>query len=47
MNDNLLDKVSAEKLDALLDVLCEVISDMRGPSQKRKNAIGTRHTPPA
>ena len=24
MNDNLLDKVSAEKLDALLDVLCEV-----------------------
>ena len=29
MNDNLLDKVSVEKLDALLDALCEVISDMR------------------
>ncbi len=30
MNDNLLYKVSVEKLDALLDALCEVISDMRG-----------------
>lgn len=30
MNDNLLDKVSIEKLDALVDALCEIISDMRG-----------------
>ena len=36
MNDNLLDKVSAEKLDALLDVLCEVISDMRGAEPEKE-----------
>lgn len=30
MNKNLLDKVSTENLDTLLDALCEVIRDMRG-----------------
>lgn len=29
MNENLLDKVSTENLDALLDALCEVMSEMR------------------
>lgn len=36
MNKNLLDKVSAEKLDALLDALCEVISDMRGAETEKE-----------
>ena len=36
MNKNLLDKVSAEKLDALLDALCEVISDMRGAEPEKE-----------
>lgn len=35
MNDNLLYKVSVEKLDALLDALCEVISDMRGAEPEK------------
>lgn len=30
MNKNLLDNVSVENLDALIDALCEVISNMRG-----------------
>lgn len=29
MNENLLDKVSTENLDALLDALCKVMSEMR------------------
>lgn len=29
MNKNLLDNVSVENLDALIDALCEVISNMR------------------
>ncbi len=36
MNDNLLDKVGIEKLDALVDALCEVMSDMRGAEPEKE-----------
>ena len=36
MNENLLDKVSTENLDALLDALCEVMSEMRGSEPEKK-----------
>lgn len=36
MNDNLLDKVSVENLDALIDALCEVMSDMRGAESEKE-----------
>ncbi len=36
MNENLLDKVSTENLDALLDVLCEVMSEMRGSEPEKE-----------
>ena len=36
MNDNLLDKVSVENLDALIDALCEIVSDMRGAEPEKE-----------
>lgn len=33
MNESLLDKVSVEKLDALIDALCKVIKDMRSAGE--------------
>ena len=36
MNENLLDKVSTENLEALLDALCEVMSEMRGSEPEKE-----------
>ena len=36
MNENLLDKVSDENLNVLIDALCEVISDMRGAEPEKE-----------
>lgn len=36
MNMTLLDKVSTENLDALLDALCVVMSDMRGAEPQKE-----------